>query len=1048
MNKQVKAAIGAVRDFIAGQSAEAKEADLADKASRQVVAAELIAAMSSDKSEASADQTAHEPDDNKSRHTRRLDKSSGTGSDAGHKTLDEQNSKQQEQGRARQLFLDHGYFDDAVKDLRGASSAAERASAARALGLVGSQRATAHLIAAMFDDDAEVRSAAEEGLAKIGDPNVASESTSAPQSQGIQPAESKRAKEVGVAETNTEKHNEAKERSGDDGESAAERYSEEYSESSEHGRGHHAAKSAGNAHETGSSKGTLRDKHGRFVPASTKGKETQSTKTKTDGEAASAPGTSEPGSAVTEQTHEDQELAPESFADSTTAGEEEQLLLEENAVRETVEELERQYLEAASLRQELEKEGRLSTEREIKLRTAAVDRRAQEEELRLRAAQEADRLSNRENEALAAEQEARSQAEAEAHRLAEEEGRLRLEAASLRLAAEELARERMAMETARREAAEAALHAEATRARQEAKSLHEAEVALLRSEEESLSTATRQAAQRRAEVEAARQQAESEIERLKEERAQLAAAETARRTEAERVRRGAEERNRAEQEQLHQQLEGLRHISEEVAARRAEVQAAREKADAEAERLLEAQARMRASEDARNQAEVERLEVEAEINRRLESEHRLLAEARQRAQEEQQRFAEETRRHREEEEERLANLELLRTKSEVETRQRVEKEQHILGQIDSLRIADAEARKRIEDAETRRRNAEEAYRLVAEKVQRVETEAHLRSVEEEQMLAKLETVRRSVAVEAQGRAEQEKRIKEEIEMFRRLEEEERPRLESAILQRSAAEAQLQQAREQLKTEEQFRQRTDERIEFGGMRHETFAEEAEVIEDLGDIDWKEPPQAPTTPAVYETASDVPESLEPATEQPFSAVQSGAVKEVPPAVSSYLRSVDPYKRAAAVSELARSNAKDALSLIADCFEDHSPHVRNAAARALRILEPTRTVDLFNRVLEGGSAERRRNIGTAIADSGLAAEAIDNLVGENREDIHNALSILFLMAQTGEVQPLVQAIEQHNDEEVRRAVVKLLSLSGQSNVAEEAQKRRLNGKPIGKQ
>jgi len=131
-----------------------------------------------------------------------------------------------------------------------------------------------------------------------------------------------------------------------------------------------------------------------------------------------------------------------------------------------------------------------------------------------------------------------------------------------------------------------------------------------------------------------------------------------------------------------------------------------------------------------------------------------------------------------------------------------------------------------------------------------------------------------------------------------------------------------------------------------------------------------------------------------------------------------------------------------LIAKCFDDHSPQVRNAAARALRKLEPNRTVDLFNRALEEGSEERRRNIGAAIADSGLAAEAIDNLVGDSREDTYNALLILFAMAKTGEVQPLVQAIENHENVEVCRAVIKLLTLNGQTKLGDAALQRRVTG------
>lgn len=44
----------------------------------------------------------------------------------------------------------------ALENLRAANSPAERAAAARALGLIGSQLATPHLINAMCDDDPEV----------------------------------------------------------------------------------------------------------------------------------------------------------------------------------------------------------------------------------------------------------------------------------------------------------------------------------------------------------------------------------------------------------------------------------------------------------------------------------------------------------------------------------------------------------------------------------------------------------------------------------------------------------------------------------------------------------------------------------------------------------------------------------------------------------------------------------------------------------------------------------------------------------------------------
>ena len=72
-------------------------------------------------------------------------------------------------------------------------------------------------------------------------------------------------------------------------------------------------------------------------------------------------------------------------------------------------------------------------------------------------------------------------------------------------------------------------------------------------------------------------------------------------------------------------------------------------------------------------------------------------------------------------------------------------------------------------------------------------------------------------------------------------------------------------------------------------------------------------------------------------------------------------------------------------------------------------------------------------------MAAEAIDNLASQSREDTYNALSILFVMAKSGQVQSLVRAVEEHPNDEVRKAVIKLLTLSGHADLADQALKRR---------
>ncbi|HKO97164.1 MAG TPA: HEAT repeat domain-containing protein [Pyrinomonadaceae bacterium] len=943
MNKQVKAALSAVRGLISGHPEEPNVAAGLDKEGRKAVAKELLGVMCQPELPA-------------------------TGSDP--ETL------VREKERSRQLFMELGYFDEAVEDLRAGASAQDRAAAARALGIVGNPRATVDLVAAMFDDDEEVRNAAGEALNQIGDPSVSAvpppelnvnQSATAPESfEGLplmdgDTVESHPSEDSKLAADMAEATSVASE------EQATELVSEDLSQTS-----------VGEVER----------------PAETE----------------------------------------------NTVDAEEQLLLEEHAVREKIDEYERQLMAHAASRLKAENEARWRAEREAKIAKDAEARRVEEEQQRQRTEEESARRRSGEVEALAMELSARQQSEAEVHRLMAEESHLRIEAGNLRLTAEELARQRRQLEATRREESEAARLAQATRARQEAEKRHQDELERLHGEEQAFRFATEEIVRRRSELEATRRDTEEEISALvgernrllevaqveikqfKEELEQLLAAEALTRSEAERQIRESEERKKVEEEELQRQTEALNTATANLSARRAEVEAARKKAEQDSERLAESLKRMQAAEEKRVLAERERVQVEATTNERVASEERLLDEARRRAIAEQARLDEEKRRHDEGEERRMAALEEVHRQTLIEAQQRADKEKQLLTEIDHLRIEDAEARRRIEEAETLKRTSEQAYRVVAEKLQRTEAEAHAASQEESQTLTKLEAVRRDLANQAQARAAQEKRIKDEIEQFHRLQDEERPRIEAAILQRTAAAARLQQMRD---SRPEVPPNELQRYQVAGAtsNNATAGTEPPLVQPVAKDEGLRLVSARNDEAGY----DLPASTETSAGQ------------VQPAVDAYLTSVDPYKRAAGVAELARTGGAAAFAEIAKCFDDHSSQVRYAAARALSKLEPARTVDFFNRAIEQGTDERRRNIGSAIAGSGMASEAIDNLAGESREHTYNALSILFVMAKTGEVQSLVKAIEEHSNDEVRQAVVKLLTLSGHKEMAEAALKRR---------
>jgi HEAT repeat protein len=120
------------------------------------------------------------------------------------------------------------------------------------------------------------------------------------------------------------------------------------------------------------------------------------------------------------------------------------------------------------------------------------------------------------------------------------------------------------------------------------------------------------------------------------------------------------------------------------------------------------------------------------------------------------------------------------------------------------------------------------------------------------------------------------------------------------------------------------------------------------------------------------------------------------------------------------------------IAQTLDDPSPEVREKAVRQLYELDPDRAATLVNDALRDGSPEERRRIGSALADSGLLYEAIEDLKAENHESCYGAFSLLFLVAKAGVVEPLITVIENDQGTDLSLALLRLLASSGEPKVA----------------
>lgn len=581
-------------------------------------------------------------------------------------------------------------------------------------------------------------------------------------------------------------------------------------------------------------------------------------------------------------------------------------------------------------------------------------------------------------------------AEVEAARLTAENA-LRIEQERWRQQEEETARQRAQKERQRIE----------VEAREQAEEEHHRQIAEheLRRAEEELKRMRAMESTRRAEVDrqklAAQAAHEAELGVLRQ-----AEEENARhRTEHERHYLESEARKKSQEDELRRRAEmRFRAVEEEIARVQARDDA-RVRAIAESQRLAEDVARRRAEEEARRQAETEalrRAEEEARLRAEIEAQMRAEAEKRHRAEDDARRVAEE------------------------DARRRAEEEAQRLAAAQARRLAEAETQRRADEAA--RRKAEEAARLVAEEEARRQAEVHARRQEEEETRLRAEAA-------VQQRADLEARIRAEIEAKIHAEEAER---------RDAEGAQRRAEHERILAEEALRASVPPEInleieradEGSSADHDENSKVTEISEwfDLGAAN-REPVRA-IEPAPLTYPDDHFGSMHDDAGGEFEAVSVPDSNFMAAEPTSNLNSEKPSERAAAVSELPHLGGEEAFQEVSAAFDDLSVEVRNAAARAMSELQEDRAA-AFTRALRDASPERRRRIGSAIASSGLANEAIRNLTGESRDKTYDAFSLLFLMSKAGELQPLMRAIEEHVNIEVRLAVIKLLALSGQPDI-----------------
>ena len=138
-----------------------------------------------------------------------------------------------------------------------------------------------------------------------------------------------------------------------------------------------------------------------------------------------------------------------------------------------------------------------------------------------------------------------------------------------------------------------------------------------------------------------------------------------------------------------------------------------------------------------------------------------------------------------------------------------------------------------------------------------------------------------------------------------------------------------------------------------------------------------------------------------------------------------------RSAAVTGLGSIDHESVFAPVLIALADDSREVRAAAARTLTGLHFDRA-DAYVRVMETADPDTLKAVAQACIKTGIVGQAVDRLASEDRHQAYEAFSLFSLLARANETQPILDAIQNHKDDEVRLCAVRVFNVAAQPDLA----------------
>jgi HEAT repeat protein len=138
-----------------------------------------------------------------------------------------------------------------------------------------------------------------------------------------------------------------------------------------------------------------------------------------------------------------------------------------------------------------------------------------------------------------------------------------------------------------------------------------------------------------------------------------------------------------------------------------------------------------------------------------------------------------------------------------------------------------------------------------------------------------------------------------------------------------------------------------------------------------------------------------------------------------------------RSAAVTGLGSIDHESVFAPVLIALADDSREVRAAAARTLTGFHFDRA-DAYVRVMETADPDTLKTVAQACIKTGIVGQAVDRLASEDRHQAYEAFSLFSMLAKANETQPILDAIANHKDDEVRLCAVRVLNVAAQPDLA----------------